>query len=86
MKRLMREDEERRRKMRDENDKLLEAAYCVVCKDNMRNIVLLPCSHFCICNSCEKQQTVCPMSDCRIKILNVVYTYPIASEVYNVPN
>ena len=39
---------------------------CVVCQDNDAVIVLLPCRHACLCDSCLAQMTACPV--CRTNI------------------
>ncbi|GLV34222.1 Mitochondrial E3 ubiquitin protein ligase 1 [Carabus blaptoides fortunei] len=41
---------DRRRRMRDVD--LTEAQQCVVCRQNPREIILLPCGHVCLCEDC----------------------------------
>ena len=55
-----------------------EGELCVICCDKKKNVVLLPCKHLCICESCEeglKQQPKpsCPMCRCLIKDTMCVY-------------
>ena len=33
---------------------------CIVCQDQPRNRVILPCAHFCICHLCADGLTHCP--------------------------
>jgi ATP-dependent DNA helicase PIF1 len=39
-----------------EEDKL-----CVVCKENSKNVVLLPCRHMCLCKICSENINKCPI-------------------------
>lgn len=56
---------ERRRQMRD-ND-LPENQLCVVCRQNPREIILLPCGHVCLCEDCaDGIHECCPV--CRQQI------------------
>ena len=33
---------------------------CLMCQDQPRNRVILPCAHFCICHLCANGLTCCP--------------------------
>ena len=46
---------------------------CVVCLDNPRGTVLLPCGHVCVCLLCSDMIDLCPV--CRTDIERVVRTY-----------
>lgn len=56
---------DRRRRMRDED--LPENQVCVVCRQNPREMIMLPCGHVCLCEDCAEEITeTCPV--CRRKI------------------
>lgn len=47
----------------------LENAECIVCRDQVRSVALLPCGHQCLCRSCSETQatlTKCPV--CRAEV------------------
>lgn len=53
---------------------------CVVCQDNEKNIVLLPCKHLCLCLECcqtinrmASNRRTCPL--CRVKIRDYINVY-----------
>ena len=56
--------------MRDSNS-IQES--CVVCLDNPRGTVLIPCGHVCVCLLCSQQVDTCPV--CRHDIEQIVRTY-----------
>jgi hypothetical protein len=42
---------------------------CIVCKTNKRTVLLVPCSHLCLCENCSKIQDHienCPLCACRV--------------------
>jgi hypothetical protein len=49
---------------------LQDNSYCIVCQSTLKNVVLLPCRHFCLCTTCENKNravtraTKCPV--CRL--------------------
>ena len=43
-----------------ENKFLSSVDICIVCQDQPRNRVILPCAHFCICHLCANGLTHCP--------------------------
>ena len=51
--------EELEKSVQDEEDKRL----CIICDDQNRTIVLLPCKHMCMCKTCLGRQTwkTCPL-------------------------
>ena len=55
--------EEETKKLKQEID---ENACCVVCLENKKNVLLLPCKHVCSCDGCSKMLMDCPL--CRAKI------------------
>jgi hypothetical protein len=66
----IKEKEEQLSEISSEKDENL----CVICLDNKKNIVLVPCGHVCICDSCkEKNIKDCPI--CRTKIENMIKAY-----------
>ncbi|XP_072384280.1 mitochondrial E3 ubiquitin protein ligase 1 [Diabrotica undecimpunctata] len=63
---------ERRRKIRDED--LNENQICVVCKENPKEIILLPCGHVCLCEDCALGiNEFCPICRSHIEKKNVAY-------------
>ena len=56
--------------MRDNNS---TQESCVVCLDNPRGTVLIPCGHVCVCLLCSDQVETCPV--CRQDIDQIVRTY-----------
>jgi hypothetical protein len=53
---------------------------CVVCQDNDKTVVLLPCRHLCLCIVCYRtikrmrlSQRLCPI--CRVKIDDYISVY-----------
>ena len=42
------------------------AELCVVCQDQPRDRVILPCAHFCICHFCAEGLTRCPYKNLEI--------------------
>lgn len=64
--------------LRQENDNLKEARVCVICIDNARELVLLPCAHFALCKSegCRRSMgtpAVCPV--CRGTVRSTLQIY-----------
>lgn len=63
---------ERRQQVRD--TELREDQLCVVCRMNPREIVLIPCGHFCLCEDCSDSiDTSCPI--CRSMIIQKAAAY-----------
>ena len=52
---------------------------CVVCMENEKNVVLLPCTHLCLCKGCTKKimssctQALCPV--CREPIAQTIKVF-----------
>ncbi|NP_001296622.1 E3 ubiquitin-protein ligase XIAP-like [Hydra vulgaris] len=46
---------------------------CVICMDNNKEMIFLPCAHLIACSSCAKGQAFCPM--CRSPIVSTLKTY-----------
>jgi hypothetical protein len=45
----------------------LDSALCIICQDNTKTVVLLPCKHLCLCRSCNVLTLeTCPL--CRVPI------------------
>nr|CAD7197834.1 unnamed protein product [Timema douglasi] len=63
---------ERRRRVRETD--LPEYQLCVVCRQNPREMIMLPCGHVCLCEDCsEGIVNLCPV--CRTKITNKTAAY-----------
>ena len=46
---------------------------CVVCMDASLEVVLIPCGHMCVCESCSRQIVACPM--CRMTVNDAVKVF-----------
>eukprot|EP01088_Endostelium_zonatum_P016008 TRINITY_DN413_c1_g3_i3.p1 TRINITY_DN413_c1_g3~~TRINITY_DN413_c1_g3_i3.p1 ORF type:complete len:370 (-),score=143.40 TRINITY_DN413_c1_g3_i3:57-1166(-) len=66
-------DEEEKRqakKMRMERE---EEATCVVCLDEKKNVLIVPCNHLCLCKTCSLNVKQCPMCRGEIGSFTTVY-------------
>jgi len=61
--------ETKQRVMRDLNDKTM----CKICEENEKQVVFLPCGHFCTCFDCSERIENCPL--CRGAIIQKVKTF-----------
>lgn len=46
---------------------------CVICRDEQKTVVLLPCRHLCLCFNCSGSIRTCPL--CRKPIMNIISVY-----------
>ncbi|KAL3883085.1 hypothetical protein ACJMK2_029378 [Sinanodonta woodiana] len=58
---------------REANQKLQKK--CVVCREASRQILLLPCTHLCVCLKCSEKCYICPL--CYKRIRQKIKTYII---------
>lgn len=56
-----------------ENKKLKDQKICKVCKNADVRVLLLPCAHLCVCESCSSSLVQCPV--CGAGIRGTVKTY-----------
>ncbi|KAK3580654.1 hypothetical protein CHS0354_017925 [Potamilus streckersoni] len=56
-----------------ENEQLTKQMMCKRCRQRERNILVLPCTHFCLCEQCSKEVSLCP--ECWKPINERVKTY-----------
>ena len=61
--------------LREETEDLYRRSVCLNCFSRKRCIVTLPCSHFAICDQCEKRIKKCPLNDCCEEIECSITTY-----------
>ena len=61
--------------LREETEDLYRRSICLNCFNRRRSIVILPCSHFALCEQCLKQVKKCPVSDCCEEIECTIVTY-----------
>ncbi|KAK3585123.1 hypothetical protein CHS0354_034254 [Potamilus streckersoni] len=61
------------RRILEETDDLKSKMMCKRCKKNLRNMLILPCTHFCLCDHCSKEISLCP--ECWNPIKERVKTY-----------
>ncbi|ETO01820.1 hypothetical protein RFI_35619 [Reticulomyxa filosa] len=50
----------------NDNSKNNDDSLCIVCFDEKRTHILLPCGHFCLCQGCSQELSECPV--CRVQI------------------
>lgn len=72
-KKLKLQIKEEQQKSQDLIDNLDTNIICVVCFDNIKNILAIPCNHICLCNTCRLQIDTCPL--CRVKIEKYCMVY-----------
>ena len=63
------------RSLREETEDLYRRSVCLNCFERRRCFVVLPCSHFTICDKCEKHLKKCPARDCGEVIERTVKTF-----------
>lgn len=53
----------------------LEQQACVICMDSPKTVLLLPCSHLCVCSNCSERAELvnCPL--CRNAIESTIKTF-----------
>ncbi|KAL3882757.1 hypothetical protein ACJMK2_029068 [Sinanodonta woodiana] len=56
-----------------ENENLTKMMTCKRCRKRQRNVLVLPCTHFCLCEQCSKEVSLCP--ECWKPITERVKTY-----------
>ena len=50
-----------------------ESKQCVVCMDRLREMIIRPCNHYCVCQSCARRLPKCPLCNRRIGRAEKVY-------------
>ena len=58
-----------------EDKKNIDDRKCKICFENLANMLILPCSHLGVCETCTAKLKQCPF--CRIKIQKVIKTYMV---------
>lgn len=72
--RLEKSRKARRQQARGSNHVYTESELCVVCRENPKEIVLLPCGHVCICEDCSVDvPNLCPVCRAQIQSRNPAY-------------
>ena len=61
--------------LREETELLYRSSCCLLCVKTSRNIVTLPCGHFCLCAECAKHSNACPVSDCKMLITDTIHVF-----------
>jgi len=61
--------------MAQEIDKEKESRLCVICQEGEKSVVLFPCRHMCLCESCSQHDDLqqCPL--CRRPIVQRISVY-----------
>ena len=63
--------------LREETELLYRQANCLKCLNEKRTVLLLPCSHFALCNKCEKTSSKCLVRGCNKVITDSIRTYVV---------
>mmetsp|Transcript_22280 Transcript_22280/g.41418 ORF Transcript_22280/g.41418 Transcript_22280/m.41418 type:complete len:335 (-) Transcript_22280:1926-2930(-) len=68
-------DKRKSRLMAQEIDKEKESRLCVICQEGEKSVVLFPCRHMCLCESCSQHDDLqqCPL--CRRPIVQRISVY-----------
>ncbi|KAH0561686.1 mitochondrial E3 ubiquitin protein ligase 1-like [Cotesia glomerata] len=68
------EESRKKRRQRVRDSELREDQICVVCKENPREVILLPCGHVCLCEDCSASiNDYCPGCRAVIEQKNAAY-------------
>lgn len=70
---ILKEKDKEKEKLGEELEKLKDERSCVVCLENPRSILFLPCKHLCVCAECKDSLDQCPL--CRQKIEQKIETF-----------
>lgn len=70
---IIKKKEAEKQLIQEELEKLQDEKNCVICLENPKNILFLPCKHISCCSECSSQVKECPM--CRAKIDQKIETY-----------
>ncbi|KAE8748907.1 hypothetical protein FOCC_FOCC004312 [Frankliniella occidentalis] len=63
-----------RRQRARPGEELPDSQLCIVCKENPKEVVLLPCGHVCICEDCSEDiSDLCPVCRAEIRSRNPAY-------------
>lgn len=66
---------ERRSAARNADEELPDSQRCCVCHNNPREIILLPCGHYCLCEDCSIGiNDNCPICRTNIATKSAVFT------------
>lgn len=58
----------------DRSEEYEEAQLCVVCRENPKELILMPCGHVCLCEDCfESINSKCPVCRAEVQNVNVAY-------------
>jgi len=52
-----------------------EESPCIICFENPKNVVILPCRHFCICSDCSAKTTLSDCPICRGAVSGSIVVY-----------
>ena len=59
-----------RRQLHEANEQLSaerDKSLCAICLDKERDVIVKPCNHYCLCGSCSREVSECPMCKKRIQ-------------------
>mmetsp|Transcript_29949 Transcript_29949/g.49539 ORF Transcript_29949/g.49539 Transcript_29949/m.49539 type:complete len:140 (-) Transcript_29949:37-456(-) len=61
--------------VREQLEAAAATSTCVVCQENIKSVLILPCRHLCLCQGCSEvlQLKTCPL--CREKIESKIQTF-----------
>ncbi|XP_076360149.1 uncharacterized protein LOC143252230 [Tachypleus tridentatus] len=71
------DDEDDNANLKVELERERERQLCVICQDQLKSVILLPCRHFCLCHACRSAIIMlgsgCPI--CRRPILDYLHVF-----------
>jgi len=52
-----------------------EEKMCMICCENQKNIVFIPCYHVCVCERCSSEKDIkkCPVCDAQVMLFHKVF-------------
>jgi len=51
-----------------------ESSLCVICMENEKKLLLIPCGHYCLCEKCKEKILQCPICRKDIQQVHIVYS------------
>lgn len=64
---------EEQQKSQDLIDNIDNNLICIICFNNIKNVLISPCNHICVCDTCRLQIKKCPL--CRVKMESYCNVY-----------
>ena len=61
------------RQLQELLEKERESNQCVVCMDRPRSMMMVPCKHFCVCETCSSKLRKCPLCNRHFSKVEKIY-------------